>query len=32
MCYTCGLRNFKELAYQYRRDIPKEDFPGKIRV
>ena len=29
MCYACGLRQFKDLAYQYRRDIPKEDLPGK---
>lgn len=31
MCYTCGLRNFKELAYQYRRDIPKEDLPENVQ-
>ncbi|XP_076107813.1 E3 ubiquitin-protein ligase CHFR-like [Mytilus galloprovincialis] len=27
LCYTCGLRNFKELAYQYRKDIPRDDLP-----
>ncbi len=27
VCYGCGLRQFKELAYQYRRDI-KDDLPG----
>ncbi|CAG2197655.1 unnamed protein product [Mytilus edulis] len=27
LCYTCGLRNFKELAYQYRKDIPRDELP-----
>ena len=28
-CYRCALRNFKELAYLYRRDIPCDDLPGR---
>ncbi|XP_038059674.1 E3 ubiquitin-protein ligase CHFR-like [Patiria miniata] len=30
LCYHCGLKNFQELAYQYRRDIPKSDLPRQI--
>ncbi|XP_022102135.1 E3 ubiquitin-protein ligase CHFR-like [Acanthaster planci] len=30
LCYHCGLRNFQELAYQYRRDIPRIDLPLQI--
>ena len=28
-CYMCALRNFKELAYLYRTDIPHDDLPGR---
>ena len=28
-CYRCALRNFKELAYLYRRDIPCDYLPGR---
>lgn len=28
LCYTCGLRNFKALAYLYRYDIPQGELPG----
>jgi len=28
-CYQCGLKNFKDLAYHYRRDIPADDLPGE---
>ncbi|XP_048252090.1 E3 ubiquitin-protein ligase CHFR-like [Haliotis rufescens] len=30
-CYMCGLRNFKDLAYQYRKDIPKENLPEAVQ-
>ncbi|XP_046574119.1 E3 ubiquitin-protein ligase CHFR-like [Haliotis rubra] len=30
-CYMCGMRNFKDLAYQYRKDIPKEKLPEEVR-
>ena len=30
LCYACGLRNFKELAYQFRRDIPKSELPPEV--
>ncbi|ESO97402.1 hypothetical protein LOTGIDRAFT_159433 [Lottia gigantea] len=30
LCYACGLRNFKELVYQYRCDIPEEDLPDEV--
>ncbi|XP_064620650.1 E3 ubiquitin-protein ligase CHFR-like isoform X2 [Lineus longissimus] len=29
-CYACGIRNFKELAYQYRRDIPASQLPAEV--
>jgi len=32
LCYKCGLRNFQELAYQFRRDIPREELPGVLKV
>ena len=31
LCYKCGLRNFQELAYQFRRDIPREQLPGLLK-
>ncbi|KAH9503915.1 hypothetical protein Btru_064136 [Bulinus truncatus] len=31
VCYPCGLRNFKDLAYCYRRDIPEEDLPAEVK-
>ena len=30
LCYACGLRNFKELAFQFRRDIPNKELPDKV--
>ncbi|KAL8180264.1 UNVERIFIED_CONTAM: hypothetical protein K2H54_018108 [Gekko kuhli] len=27
LCYCCGLRSFRELAYQYRRNIPVSELP-----
>ncbi|XP_051888509.1 E3 ubiquitin-protein ligase CHFR isoform X1 [Pristis pectinata] len=30
LCYCCGLHNFRELAYQYRQNIPKEELPGSV--
>ena len=32
LCYKCGLRNFQELAYQFRRDIPRDELPGVLDV
>ena len=32
LCYKCGVRNFQELAYQFRRDIPREELPGVLNV
>ncbi|KAK6968516.1 E3 ubiquitin-protein ligase CHFR [Biomphalaria glabrata] len=31
VCYSCGLRNFKDLAYFYRRDIPESDLPDEVK-
>lgn len=28
LCYCCGLRAFKELAYKYRQNIPSSELPG----
>ncbi|XP_073864607.1 E3 ubiquitin-protein ligase CHFR isoform X12 [Macaca fascicularis] len=28
LCYCCGLRSFRELTYQYRRNIPASELPG----
>lgn len=28
VCYACGLRNFKDLAYYYRKNIPNDELPG----
>ncbi|XP_013390804.1 E3 ubiquitin-protein ligase CHFR [Lingula anatina] len=30
ICYSCGLRNFKELAYEFRRDIPADKLPATV--
>lgn len=29
LCYCCGLRAFKELAYKYRQSIPSSELPGQ---
>ena len=28
LCFCCGLRAFKELAYKYRQNIPAAELPG----
>ncbi len=28
-CYKCALKNFKDLLYLYRRDIPDSELPGE---
>ncbi|XP_064612739.1 E3 ubiquitin-protein ligase CHFR-like [Liolophura sinensis] len=30
MCYSCALRNFRDLAYYYRRDIPRHQLPDAV--
>lgn len=30
ICFDCGLKNFQDLAYCYRRDIPNEDLPAEV--
>ncbi|XP_026540707.1 E3 ubiquitin-protein ligase CHFR isoform X2 [Notechis scutatus] len=30
ICYFCGLRTFRELAYQYRQIIPASELPATI--
>ena len=30
ICYECGLRNLRDLAYQYRKDIPNSELPGIV--
>jgi len=30
LCYRCGLRNFQELAYQFRQDIPRDQLPDSV--
>ncbi|XP_030647577.1 E3 ubiquitin-protein ligase CHFR [Chanos chanos] len=30
LCYCCGLRAFKELAYKYRENIPASDLPAAV--
>lgn len=32
LCYCCGLRAFKELAYKYRQSIPSSELPGQKRM
>jgi len=31
-CVECFKRNFSELAYQYLRDIPRDELPGCFHV
>ncbi|XP_030273791.1 E3 ubiquitin-protein ligase CHFR isoform X2 [Sparus aurata] len=30
LCYCCGLRAFKELAYKYRQNIPSSELPAAV--
>ena len=30
VCYSCGLNIFRDLAFQYRKTIKKEDLPGNL--
>ncbi|KAL2092214.1 hypothetical protein ACEWY4_012012 [Coilia grayii] len=30
LCYCCGLRAFKELAYKYRESIPSSELPATV--
>ncbi|KAL3856726.1 hypothetical protein ACJMK2_011449 [Sinanodonta woodiana] len=30
LCYACGLRNLKDMVYQYRCDIPQDHLPGEV--
>ncbi|XP_027627201.1 E3 ubiquitin-protein ligase CHFR isoform X12 [Tupaia chinensis] len=30
LCYCCGLRSFRELAYQYRQSIPASELPVAV--
>ncbi|XP_037673373.1 E3 ubiquitin-protein ligase CHFR isoform X2 [Choloepus didactylus] len=30
LCYCCGLRSFRELAYQYRQGIPASELPVAV--
>ncbi|XP_073257835.1 E3 ubiquitin-protein ligase CHFR-like isoform X2 [Porites lutea] len=30
LCYRCALRNLQELAYQFRRDIPRDQLPDAV--
>ncbi|XP_033900588.3 E3 ubiquitin-protein ligase CHFR-like [Acipenser ruthenus] len=30
LCYCCGLRSFRELAYQYRQNIPAAELPAPV--
>ncbi|XP_044296644.1 E3 ubiquitin-protein ligase CHFR isoform X1 [Varanus komodoensis] len=30
LCYCCGLRSFRELAYQYRQNIPMAELPVAV--
>ena len=29
-CYTCAMKNFKDLVYLYRKDIPSDELPGMV--
>ncbi|CAL1535415.1 unnamed protein product [Lymnaea stagnalis] len=31
VCYECGLRNFRDLAYNYMRDIPLGELPAEVK-
>ncbi|XP_042277005.1 E3 ubiquitin-protein ligase CHFR [Thunnus maccoyii] len=30
LCFCCGLRTFKELAYKYRQNIPPSELPAAV--
>ncbi|KAM7391724.1 hypothetical protein PAMP_022387 [Pampus punctatissimus] len=30
LCFSCGLRAFKELAYKYRQNIPPSELPAAV--
>ena len=30
LCYNCAVKNFRDLAFLYRKDIPLEDLPDEI--
>ncbi|CAL9708662.1 unnamed protein product [Knipowitschia caucasica] len=30
MCFDCGVRSFRELAYKYRQNIPQSDLPASV--
>ena len=30
ICFACGLRNFREVAYQYRKSIQADDLPDGV--
>ncbi|XP_075424719.1 E3 ubiquitin-protein ligase CHFR isoform X2 [Ascaphus truei] len=30
LCYFCGLRNFRDLTYQYRQNIPASELPMAV--
>ena len=30
ICYNCAVKNFRDLAFQYRKDIPLEELPEEI--
>lgn len=27
-CYSCAMKNFKDLVYLYRKDVPSDELPG----
>ena len=29
-CYSCAMKNFKDLVYLYRKDIPSDQLPGTV--
>ncbi|CAJ0944759.1 unnamed protein product [Ranitomeya imitator] len=32
LCYFCGLRNFRDLTYQYRQNIPPSELPVNYAI
>lgn len=30
LCHGCGLKNLRELAFQFRRDIPRNELPAAV--
>ncbi|KAF7657697.1 hypothetical protein LDENG_00023080 [Lucifuga dentata] len=30
LCFCCGLRSFKELAYKYRQNLPSSELPAAV--